>query len=84
MAMFPYHENSPFISGSLAKGPSYVPSKPGARIYFRVSSIDETLDRVQSFGLDALFPKSSAGKECWVAEFEDCEGNCIALCSEHS
>ena len=83
MAVFPFFESSPYISGALAKGPSYVPSKQGARIYFQVSNIDETLAKAQSLGSDALFPKSSAGEECWVAEFEDCEGNCIALYSEH-
>lgn len=81
MAAFPFVKGAPYITGALAKGPSYVPGKHGARIYFSVSNIDEALEKVQSLGSDILFPKTSVGKDCWVAEFEDCEGNCIALYS---
>jgi uncharacterized protein len=81
MATFPFIEGAPNISGALAKGPSYVPGKQGARIYFSVSDIDKTLEKVLSMGSYILFPKTSVDKDCWVAEFEDCEGNCIALYS---
>lgn len=30
-----------------------------------------------------LYPKTAIGELGWVAEFEDCEGNCIALHSSH-
>ena len=83
MATFPYDKNAPHITGALAKGPSYVPSKQGARVYFSVPNIDEVLEKVQSRGSDVLFEKTSVGNECWVAEFEDCEGNCIAIYAEH-
>jgi predicted enzyme related to lactoylglutathione lyase len=81
MATFPFVEGAPCITGALAKGPSYVPGKHGVRIYFFVSNIDEILEKVQSLGSDILFPKTSGDKDSWVAEFEDCEGNCIALYS---
>jgi len=81
MATFPFVVDAPYITGALAKGPSYVPSKHGARIYFFVSDIDEILEKIQSQGSNILFPKTSVDKDSWVAEFEDCEGNCIALYS---
>lgn len=66
--------------GALAKGESYKPSKDGARIYFDVKSIDETMKNVLEKGGKELFPKTSTGFG-FVAEFEDSEGNCVALSS---
>lgn len=80
MALFPFDENGRGVSGALAKGDSYVPSRSGPRIYFFVESIDETLDRVTSKGSRVAYPKTSVG-DFWVAEFEDSEGNQIALSS---
>ena len=67
--------------GALAKGESYKPSRGGARIYFNVESIDETMKSVLEKGGKELFPKTSVGEFGFVAEFEDLEGNCIALSS---
>lgn len=67
--------------GSLAKGESYEPSKGGTRVYFDVESIDETMKKVLEKGGKELYPKTSIGKYGFVAEFEDSEGNCIALSS---
>ena len=67
--------------GSLAKGESYKPSKDGARIYFNVDSINETMKKVLGKGGKELFPKTSTGDFGFVAEFEDSEGNCITLSS---
>jgi len=80
MALFPYAEDARGVSGALAKGDSYVPSKSGPRIYFFVESIDETLGRALSKGGRVAYPKTSVG-DLWVAEFEDSEGNQIALSS---
>lgn len=80
MALFPFDENSRGISGALAKGDSYVPSKSGPRVYFFVESIGETLERAISNGGRVAFPKTQAG-DFWVAEVEDSEGNLIALSS---
>ncbi|MEM7348783.1 MAG: VOC family protein [Chloroflexota bacterium] len=82
MALFPFDESAPNITGALAKGDSYVPGKQGARIYFNATGIDETLQRVESAGGQITYPKTSIGELGWVAEFEDSEGNCIALHSE--
>lgn len=66
--------------GSLAKGESYKPSKDGTRIYIDVENIDQVMGKVSEKGGKGLFPKTSAG-DVFVAEFEDSEGNCIALSS---
>lgn len=80
MALFPFDENGEFISGALAKGDSYVPSKSGPRIYFFVDSIDVILSRAVSQGGSVAYPRTQVG-ELWVAEFIDSEGNQIALSS---
>lgn len=81
MAWFPGDENAPGITGALAQGESYVPNRAGTRIYFSTDSIDDTLAKVQANGGQTLYPKTSIGELGWVAEFEDSEGNCIALYS---
>jgi predicted enzyme related to lactoylglutathione lyase len=82
MALFPADRAALGVSGALAKGESYVPGKQGVRVYFNTLSIDDTLRRVELAGGRVLYPKTSLGEAGWVAEFEDSEGNCIALHSE--
>ena len=77
MALFP--ETDGGITGALAQGDSYIPSQQGARVYFATPSIDDTLNSVVKAGGQILYPKTSIGDQGWVAEFEDSEGNCIAL-----
>jgi predicted enzyme related to lactoylglutathione lyase len=79
MAFFPFEKDGSGITGALAKGEVYVPSKTGSLIYLRVESIDLTLAAVVSNGGEVLFPKSAVGAMGQVAEFGDCEGNRIAL-----
>lgn len=80
MALFPLGEDAPGATGALAKGDSYVPSKAGPRIYFFVARIDEVLNRAVAKGGRIAYPKTAVG-DLWVAEFEDSEGNQIALSS---
>ncbi len=80
MALFPFDESAGGASGALAKGESYVPSKAGPRLYFFIENIDETLARAVAQGGSVAYPKTAVG-ELWVAEFEDSEGNQIALSS---
>jgi hypothetical protein len=79
MALFPFDENKPGITGALAQGDSYKPSINGSRLYFSVSNIDSTLAKVRQLGGKVLYPKTSIGQRGWVAEFEDIEGNRIAI-----
>jgi uncharacterized protein len=82
MAWFPIHEGESGISGALAQGESYIPSAKGARIYFNTDNIEDVLAKVNLAGGKTLYPKTSIGELGWVAEFEDSEGNCIALHSQ--
>lgn len=79
MALFPFSSINGEISGALAKGDIYIPTKNGVLIYFKTSNIDETLLKVIKNGGKLLYPKTSNGELGFVAEFEDVEGNRIAL-----
>ena len=78
MALFPFAEANSGISGALAKGGIYKPTKDGVVIYFKTENIDETLKSATSNGGQILYPKTDNGIG-FVAEFEDTEGNRIAL-----
>ncbi len=79
MALFPFSDESKGISGALAKGEIYKPTKDGILIYFRTINIEETLRLAIENGGKLLYPKTSNGEWGFVAEFEDSEGNRIAL-----
>ena len=79
MALFPFAENNSGISGALAKGQIYKPTKDGAVIYFNTENIERTLKSATEHGGHILYPKTSIGDLGFVGEFEDCEGNRIAL-----
>ena len=78
MALFPFIDENSGISGALAKGQIYKPTKDGVVIYFKTENIDETLKFATSNGGQILYPKTDNGIGL-VAEFEDTEGNRIAL-----
>lgn len=79
MALFPAVEEAAGASGALAQGDVYVPGKEGPVLYFTVASIDAVLARVADLDGRVLYEKKSLGDAGWVAEFEDSEGNRIAL-----
>lgn len=78
MALFPFEITKSGISGALAKGEIYKPSKNGVVIYFNTESIDATLKLVKANGGTILYPKTQ-NTYGFVAEFQDSEGNRIAL-----
>jgi predicted enzyme related to lactoylglutathione lyase len=78
MALFPFDDKNAGISGALVKGEIYKPTKDGVLIYFKTENIDKTLKLATSFGGKMLYPKTDTGIGL-VAEFEDTEGNRIAL-----
>ncbi|MBI3899819.1 MAG: VOC family protein [Gammaproteobacteria bacterium] len=78
-AMFPMAPEAPGTSGSLMKAPGYTPSTTGTLVYFSVGDIDATLARVAANGGKQLMPKTSVGSHGFIAHFEDCEGNRVAL-----
>ena len=78
MALFPFSDENSGISGALAKGEIYKPTKDGVLIYFKTENIDQTLRLANSNGGRILYPKTDNGIGL-VAEFEDTEGNRIGL-----
>ena len=78
MALFPFTEEKSGISGALAMGEIYKPTKDGVLLYFNTVNIDETLRLANANGGQILYPKTDNGIGL-VAEFEDTEGNRIAL-----
>lgn len=78
MALFPFSKESSGITGALAQGEIYQPTKQGVLLYFSTENIDYTLDLVLRNGGQVLYPKTDNGIG-FVAEFEDSEGNRIAL-----
>ena len=84
MALFSYEEGQPGASGALARGSSYVPGKAGARVYFGVDDIVQTLQLAVAAGAEVNYPVTEVPEYGWVAEFIDVEGNCIALYSSQA
>ncbi len=79
LAFFPRSEGQVGATGALAQGDVYKPSREGAVIYFDVDNIDLVLRRVTTLGAKVLYEKTDIGEAGFVAEFEDSEGNRIAL-----
>ncbi|WP_421309046.1 VOC family protein [Aeromonas veronii] len=79
MALFPLIDGAEGCSGALAKGESYVPSLDGTRIYLTVNNIDRVMTAALSAGAKLLYPVTLVGEAIKVAEFQDSEGNRIAL-----
>ncbi len=78
MALFPFTAGNSGITGALAKGEIYKPTKDGVVIYFKTNNIDETLQLAKLNGGNILYPKTDNGIG-FVAEFQDSEGNRIAI-----
>ena len=78
MALFPFTDEYKGISGALAKGDIYKPTKDGVLIYFKTEHIEATLQWATANGGQVLYPVTDNGIGL-VAEIEDTEGNRIAL-----
>jgi len=79
MLQWPMDDNSYGAAGTLVKGEGYTPSREGALVYFSVDDIEATLAKVVQGGGKILLPKMSIGEYGFVGQFEDSEGNRIAL-----
>jgi predicted enzyme related to lactoylglutathione lyase len=79
MAMLPFHQDALGITGALAKGSVYQPSKSGVIIYLASNDINATIDRALKHGGKQLFPRTQANEYGFVGEIEDSEGNRIGL-----
>jgi predicted enzyme related to lactoylglutathione lyase len=80
MALFPMGDPTlPGATGSLVQHSLYQPSHQGTLIYFNVTDIESTLERVTARGGKVINAKRSIGQFGFVAHFEDSEGNRVAL-----
>ncbi len=79
MSFFPFETDASGATGTLIKQESYIPSHEGTMVYFSVSEINDVLPKITSSGGKVLNEKMSIGEHGFVAHFEDCEGNRVAL-----
>jgi uncharacterized protein len=79
MAWFPMNQGAMGATGALVKAAGYTPSHAGTRVYITVADIEAALKRAAAKGGKVLEPKTSIGQYGFVAHFEDCEGNRVAL-----
>ena len=79
MAWFPMTQGGPGATGTLMQSEGYAPSHAGTLVYFTVTDIEGTLDKVNASGGNTLMPKTSIGEHGYIAHFQDCEGNRVAL-----
>jgi uncharacterized protein len=79
MAFFPMEKDIGGAAGTLIKGETYEPSHAGTVVYFSVDDIEETLRRINANGGKTLLPKKGIGEYGFIAQFEDTEGNRLAL-----
>ena len=82
MAWFPMSEGGGGATGTLMQSEGYTPSHAGTLVYFSVTDIEGTLDKVNANGGKTLLPKTSIGEHGYIAHFQDCEGNRVALHSK--
>jgi len=79
MAMFPMDQEATGAAGALMQHASAVPSHTGTLVYFSTGSIEETLRRINASGGKTLLPKTGIGQYGFIAQYEDTEGNRLAL-----
>lgn len=79
MAWFPMAQGASGAAGTLIQGEGYTPSHDGSLVYISVGDIEGTLKKVAANGGKTLVPKMSIGEHGYIAHFEDCEGNRVAL-----
>ena len=79
LGWFPMDKEAFGATGTLIKGDGYIPSHEGTLVYIHVDEISPTLEAINNAGGRTLVPRTSIGKYGFIAHFEDCEGNRVAL-----
>jgi predicted enzyme related to lactoylglutathione lyase len=79
MEMFPFEQGAAGAAGALIKGKTYEPSHAGTVVYFSVDDIDEILRRISANGGRILLPRTPIGQYGFIGQYEDTEGNRLAL-----
>jgi hypothetical protein len=79
LAFFPMDREHYGAGGALIHSPPIEPSHQGTTVYFRVASIDPALEKIVRAGGKTLIPRRGIGQYGFIAQFEDSEGNRVAL-----
>jgi len=78
MSTFPHGKDG--VGGGVIKGEGYVPSAEGTVIYLNGGDdLNVVLNRVEAAGGQVLLPKTSIGRQGYMAFFLDTEGNKVGL-----
>lgn len=78
MSTFPHGEDG--VGGGVIKGEGYVPSAEGTVVYLNAGDdLNVVLSRVEAAGGQVLLPKTSIGRQGYMAFFLDTEGNKVGL-----
>ncbi len=83
MAWFPMTPGAPGAGGTLISADGYTQSQSGTLVYFSVGDINTALKKVTASGGRTLMEKTGIGEHGFIARFEDCEGNRVALHSQN-
>jgi predicted enzyme related to lactoylglutathione lyase len=80
LAFFPKGREDQYgTGGALIHSPPIEPSHHGTTVYFHVPSIDPALEKIVKAGGKKLIGRTSIGEHGFIAQFEDSEGNRVAL-----
>ena len=80
MAMFSYDMSNEAVMGAIVEGKGYEPSQKGVLAYLNGGEdLSVPLAKVEKAGGKILQPKTSIGEYGFMAQFEDTEGNKLAL-----
>ncbi len=80
MAFFPADLENGGIGGGIISGPGYEPSQEGALIYLNGGEdLSDPLSRIEKAGGKVIVPKTPIGKNGFMAQFIDPDGNRIAF-----
>lgn len=68
------------VGGAVVSGPGYEPSDKGSLVYLNGGEdLSLPLGRVEAAGGKVVMPKTAIGKNGFMAQFIDSEGNRVAL-----
>jgi len=78
--MFPHDEENEGVGGGLVEMEGSVPSMDGSVVYLNGGEdLNHVLTKVENAGGKILMPKTEIGKDGFIAQFTDTEGNRVAL-----
>jgi len=78
--VFPYDNDNNAVGGAIAEGECQKPTADGPTIYLNGGEdLSVSLNKVESAGGKILMPKTDIGENGFMAQFQDTEGNRMAL-----